>query len=48
MQTDPLLEEIKQRIVSMDIDGLTPVAALNALNDIKRMLVKGSDPEGKK
>jgi DNA mismatch repair protein MutS len=45
---DPLLEEIKQRIVSMDIDGLTPVAALNALNDIKRMLVKGSDPEGKK
>ncbi|MDC0637138.1 DNA mismatch repair protein MutS [Flavobacteriaceae bacterium] len=40
---DPLLEGIKQKIVAMNIDDLTPVAALNALNDIKSMLVKGED-----
>lgn len=37
---DPLLEQIKQEIVNIDIDVLTPVEALMKLNDIKRMLLK--------
>ncbi|HEU4495628.1 MAG TPA: DNA mismatch repair protein MutS, partial [Flavobacterium sp.] len=37
---DPLLEEIKDQIVSLDINTLTPVEALMKLNEIKRMLVK--------
>ena len=37
---DPLLEEIKDEILSIDIDTLTPVEALMKLNEIKRMLVK--------
>lgn len=37
---DPLLEEIKEEIVHLDIDTLTPVEALMKLNEIKRMLVK--------
>ena len=37
---DPLLEEIKDEILHMDIDTLTPVEALMKLNEIKRMLVK--------
>lgn len=35
---DPLLEEIKEEIVNLDIDTLTPVEALMKLNEIKRML----------
>jgi DNA mismatch repair protein MutS len=37
---DPLLEEIKDQILSLDINTLTPVEALMKLNEIKRMLVK--------
>ncbi|MCB4799932.1 DNA mismatch repair protein MutS [Neotamlana laminarinivorans] len=37
---DPLLENIKDEILSTDIDTLTPVEALMKLNEIKRMLVK--------
>ncbi len=36
---DPLLENIKEEILSTDIDTLTPVEALMKLNEIKRMLV---------
>ena len=37
---DPLLENIKEEILHIDIDTLTPVEALMKLNEIKRMLVK--------
>lgn len=37
---DPLLEDIKEEILTIDIDTLTPVEALMKLNEIKRMLVK--------
>ena len=37
---DPLLEEIKDEILSTDIDSLTPIEALMKLNEIKRMLSK--------
>ena len=37
---DPLLEEIKDEILHIDIDTLTPVEALMKLNEIKRMLQK--------
>jgi DNA mismatch repair protein MutS len=37
---DPLLEDIKDEILSTDIDSLTPIEALMKLNEIKRMLSK--------
>lgn len=37
---DPLLKEIKDEIERVDIENLTPVEALNKLNEIKR-LIKG-------
>ena len=37
---DPLLEEIKEEILNLDINTLTPVEALMKLNEIKRMLTK--------
>lgn len=37
---DPLLEEIREEILDLDIDTLTPVEALMKLNEIKRMLVR--------
>ncbi|WP_300568772.1 DNA mismatch repair protein MutS [Flavobacterium sp.] len=37
---DPLLEEIKEEIMNLDINTLTPVEALMKLNEIKRMLIK--------
>lgn len=37
---DPLLENIKDEILHIDIDTLTPVEALMKLNEIKRMLDK--------
>ena len=37
---DPLLEEIKDEILHIDIDTLTPVEALMKLNEIKRMLIR--------
>ena len=35
---DPLLEDIRDEILDLDIDTLTPVEALMKLNEIKRML----------
>lgn len=35
---DPLLEDVKEEIVTTDIETLTPVEALMKLNEIKRML----------
>ncbi|HBS12371.1 MAG TPA: DNA mismatch repair protein MutS, partial [Flavobacteriaceae bacterium] len=37
---DPLLEDIKEEILAVNIDTLTPIEALMKLNEIKRMLVK--------
>jgi DNA mismatch repair protein MutS len=37
---DPLLEEIKEEIMNLDINTLTPVEALMKLNEIKRLLSK--------
>jgi DNA mismatch repair protein MutS len=37
---DPLLEEIREEILDLDIDTLTPVEALMKLNEIKRMLLR--------
>lgn len=37
---DPLLEEIKEQILNIDINTLTPVEALMKLNEIKRMISK--------
>lgn len=37
---DPLLEDIKDEILSTDIDSLTPIEALMKLNEIKRMLTQ--------
>jgi DNA mismatch repair protein MutS len=37
---DPLLEEIKEDILNLDINTLTPVEALMKLNELKRMLTK--------
>jgi DNA mismatch repair protein MutS len=36
---DPLLEEVRNEIIQVDINTLTPVEALMKLNEIKRMLV---------
>ncbi len=40
---DPLLEDIKQKILNTDIDNLTPMAALTTLNDIKKLLLNKAD-----
>ena len=37
---DPLLENIRDEILSTNIDTLTPIEALMKLNEIKRMLIK--------
>jgi DNA mismatch repair protein MutS len=37
---DPLLEEIRDDILSLDINTLTPIEAMMKLNEIKRMLGK--------
>ncbi len=37
---DPLLEEIREDILNLDINTLTPVEALMKLNELKRMLLK--------
>ena len=37
---DPLLENLKEEIMNIDINTLTPVEALMKLNEIKRMLTK--------
>ena len=35
---DPVLESVKEELLKVDINTLTPVEALMKLNDIKRML----------
>jgi DNA mismatch repair protein MutS len=45
---DPLLEEIKEEILELDINTLTPVEALMKLNEIKRLLSKGNQKHLKK
>jgi DNA mismatch repair protein MutS len=35
---DPVLEQIKEELVSIDINTLTPVEALMKLNEIKKMV----------
>ncbi|RDI54781.1 DNA mismatch repair protein MutS [Flavobacterium glaciei] len=37
---DPLLEEVKEEILSLDINTITPMEALMKLNEIKRMLTR--------
>ncbi len=37
---NPLLEEIKDEILNLDINTLTPIEAMMKLNEIKRMLIK--------
>jgi len=37
---DPLLEDIKEEILTTNIDALTPIEALMKLNEIKRMLTE--------
>lgn len=37
---DPLLEDIREEILTTNIDTLTPIEALMKLNEIKRMLIK--------
>ena len=36
---DPVLSDIRSRILGMDINNLTPIEALNKLNDIKKILL---------
>ncbi len=45
---DPLLEELREEILDIDIDTLTPVEALMKLNEIKRMLQRNASVKGKK
>ena len=35
---DPLLSRIRDEIINLDVNNLTPMAALNKLNDIKKIL----------
>ena len=35
---DPVLSQIRDEILGLDINNLTPVDALNKLNDIKKIL----------
>jgi DNA mismatch repair protein MutS len=34
---DPVLKQIRDEILHLDIDNLTPVQALNKLNEIKKI-----------
>jgi DNA mismatch repair protein MutS len=37
---DPLLEDLREEILTTNLDTLTPIEALMKLNEIKRMLIK--------
>ena len=39
---DPVLTQIRDELLHLDVNNLTPVEALNKLNDIKKIL-KGSE-----
>ncbi|QQX77259.1 MULTISPECIES: DNA mismatch repair protein MutS [Aequorivita] len=45
---DPLLEELREEILEIDIDTLTPVEALMKLNEIRRMLQRNASVKLKK
>ncbi len=45
---DPLLESLREEILEIDIDTLTPVEALMKLNEIKRMLQRKASVKIKK
>lgn len=45
---DPLLEELREEILELDIDTLTPVEALMKLNEIQRMLQRKASVKMKK
>jgi DNA mismatch repair protein MutS len=45
---DPLLEELREEILDIDIDTLTPVEALMKLNEIRRMLQRKASVKLKK
>ena len=34
---DPVLKQIRDEISKLDVDNLTPIEALNKLNEIKRI-----------
>jgi len=35
---DPVLSQVRDEIVDLDVNNLTPIEALNKLNDIKKIL----------
>ena len=35
---DPILSQVRDEIMNLDVNNLTPMAALNKLNDIKKIL----------
>ena len=35
---DPVLSQIRDTLLNLDVNNLTPIEALNKLNDIKRIL----------
>ena len=35
---DPVLSQVRDEIISLDINNLTPVEALNKLNEIKKIV----------
>ena len=35
---DPVLAQVRQEILGLDIDNLTPLEALTRLNEIKRII----------
>ena len=35
---DPMLEQIREEIIKTNIDNLTPLEALNKLNEIKKII----------
>ena len=37
---DPLLEDLREEILTTNLDTLTPIEALMKLNEIKRMSIK--------
>ncbi|MBT0607665.1 DNA mismatch repair protein MutS [Aequorivita echinoideorum] len=45
---DPLLEELREEILEIDINTLTPVEALMKLNEIRRMLQRNASVKFKK
>ena len=42
---DPVLSQIRDEIINLDINNLTPVEALNKLNEIKKLLSRLSFPD---